>query len=231
MNEFRKPMTIMEELFGVTESATGRIVRTGHYIDFKTEEPSWDFRDENAPDETIITIDRLNGNIFGQALDMSIVGPRLCRTTSGTVLAMTAGGKPAVLTKTTGKGRVFLLGFCLQDSYFKTWQDNNSEDRSQLRGLLITLTENAGVRSHVWSSNPDIEAAVRANDSDGFLFVINHEAKGPNTIVRLAGLDFTIGGIIDLETGGNVSLERKDEAVELNVTAAHDNAKIFRLVR
>ena len=231
MNEFRKPMTVMEELFGVSDSATDRIVRTGHYIPFKTEEPIWDFREKNAPDETIITTDRLKGDIFGQTLDMTIVSPRPCHVTSGTVLARTAGGKPAVLTKTTGKGRAFLLGFCLQDSYFKTWQDNNREDRSQLRGLLGKLTENAGVRSHVWSSNPDIEAAVRAHDSGGFLFVINHEANDPKTEVRIAGLDFTIGAIIDLETGGKVTIERTNRGIELKLTAAHDNAKIFRLVK
>ncbi|MFC1608501.1 hypothetical protein ACFL47_11085, partial [Candidatus Latescibacterota bacterium] len=231
LNEFREPMTAMEELFGVSDSATGRIVRTGHYIDFKTKEPIWDFRDEHAPDETIITTDLLKSTIFGQALDMTIVSPRPCNVTSGTILTTTVTGKPAVVTKTTGKGRVFLLGFCLQDSYFKTWQDNNRDDRSTLRGLLMSLTEKAGVRSHVWSSNPDIEASIRANDLGGFLFIINHEAKDPDTVIQLAGLDFTIGSITDMETGGNVSFEIVDDEVQLEVRATRDNVKIFRLMR
>jgi len=230
LNEYRKPMTIMEDLFGVTNAATGRIVRTGHWVSFKTEKPRWDFRGEDAPDESVFSTDSLKSAVFGQPLDMTLVSPRPCTVRTGSILAKTSGGNPAVIRHSSGKGQAFLLGFCLQDTYFKTWQDTNSEARTQLSGLLRSLTEHAGVRPHVWSSNPEIEAAVRTNKKGGFLFVINHEAERTDTLIRLADLDFTIGGIVDVETDKEVDFTGKNGVVEMQVAALKDKARILRLI-
>ena len=81
------------------------------------------------------------------------------------------------------------------------------------------MTEAAGVSPHVRSSNPDIEAAVRANEEEGFLFIINHEATSPETTVQLADLGFDIGHVTDMGTGENVAFERDGISVRLDATA------------
>ncbi len=89
---------------------------------------------------------------------------------------------PALLSQRTGKGSVYLLGFCLLNSYFRTYRDADLPARDQLCRLIEDLFRAANVRAHVHSSNPDIEASVRAGSTDGYLVIINHEA--PNSRVE-----------------------------------------------
>ncbi len=108
----------------------------------------------------------------------------------------------------TNADQVTLIkAFCLQDTYFKTWQDNNPAARDRLAGLLYAMTESAGVRPQVRSSNPDIEASIRSGGADGYLFVINHEAATPEVEITLRELGFEIKKIIDLATGMSISFE------------------------
>jgi len=127
------------------------------------------------------------------------------------MLTSTASGQPAVVHRKADRGQVFLLGFCLQDTYFKTWEDGTPTARAQLRALLRAMTQAAGIRPHVASSNADIEAAVRANEREGFLFIINHEAKDPETTVHVADLPFPIGAIADLGSGQPVAFTREGQ--------------------
>ncbi len=230
LDENRKPMTVMEDLFGVTGAETGRIVRTGHWLSFTTEPQRWDFRGEDAPGESIYPTDRLNGRVLGQPLDLTLVSPRPCRAADGEVLARTARENPALVRRTAGKGTVFLLGFCVQDTYFKMWQDSDPLAREQLGGLIRALTEQTGLRSHVWSSNPEIEASVRTGENGGFLFVINHEAERDDTRVLLTDLGFSVGRIEDVEDGARVSFVNKGGRTEVQVTALKDKPRILRLV-
>jgi hypothetical protein len=55
-----------------------------------------------------------------------------------------------------------------------------------LSNLLADIFRDAKVQSHIYSSNPDIEAAVRANGNEGYLFVINHESNDPQNSVRFS---------------------------------------------
>ena len=126
---------------------------------------------------------------------------------------------------------MFLLGFCLQDTYFKTWQDDKPAARDQLAGLLRAMTDAAGVRAHVRSSNPDIEASIRANATEGFLFVINHEAPSPDTVIRLADLDFEIGQIVDLADGRSVPFETKQGRVQLRLSAGLGETRLIHVLR
>ena len=215
LDEHKERLAVMEDLFGVTDAETGRIVRSGHWVPYKSMAPLWANRPENPPDESVFTTDALKGEALGQALDVRLISPRPCKVTTGEVLIETASGQPGVVGRTVGQGKVFLLGFCLQDTYFKTWQDDNIAARGQLRGLLRAMTDAAGIRPHVRSSNPDIEAAIRGNAREGFLFVINHEAPAPETTVELADLDFAIGRITDLATGEEVAFQKEDGAVRL----------------
>jgi len=207
----RQPMSTMEKLFGVKDAATGRIRRAGHWVPYKKQPPIWANRPADAPDETVYTTDSLKAEAFNTALDLTLVSPRPSTVTTGQVLASTASGQPAVVHRGVGHGQVFLLGFCLQDTYFKTWEDDSTASRAQLGALVEAMTRAAGIRPHVASSNADIEAAVRINQKEGFLFIINHEAQSPKTTVRLADLPFPIGAITDLGSGQPVTFASQSQ--------------------
>lgn len=215
LDAYKERLTVMEELFGVADAEMDRIVRSGHWVPRKTMDPVWANRPADPPDESIFTTDMLRGEALGQTLDVPLISPRPCKVTEGEVLVTTASGQPGVVRRNVGKGKAYLLGFCLQDTYFKTWHDENVAARDQLRGLLHAMTVGAGIRPHVRSSNPDIEAAIRANAKEGFLFIINHEATARETMVQLADLGFDAGRIVDVGTGEEVAFERDGMTVGL----------------
>ena len=57
----------------------------------------------------------------------------------------------------------------------------------------------------------EIEATLRANQREGFLFIINHEAKSPETTVQMADLPFPIGAITDLGSGQPLAFTREGQ--------------------
>ena len=228
----RKPMHTLEELFGVEDATGGRIVRMGHWVPYKDVEPQWHNRPENFPDESVFATDTLEGEAFDTALDLTLVSPRPCSVTTGELLASTGSGQPGVVHRRVGEGHAFLLGFCLQDTYFKTWEDDAPGVRAQLRALLRGMTEAAGIRPHVRSSNPDIEAAVRANAREGFLFVINHEAGEAATEIRLADLPFPAGAVTDLDSGARVPFRKEGEqAIVLDMQVPLGEVRLCLLER
>ena len=228
LNEYKEPMTPLEELFGVKNAKTDRIRRTGHYLRVGSGEGRWDSRPSDAPDESKAPTDAVKGTVLGQPLDLTLVSPRPAQITTGEVLLKTATGQPAVVGRTVGRGRVFLLGFCLQDTYFKTWQDDKPAAREQLAGLLHGMTEAAGVHPHVRSSNPDIEAAVRTGAAEAFLFVINHEAPMPETEICLRALGFEIGQIVDAANGQPIPFANKDGAVRLTLSVPLGETRLLQ---
>ena len=229
MGKYKERLSVMEELFGVRDAQTGRILPAGHWLPYRTRPPSWAGRPKGASDKSVVAADCLRGAVLGRTIDLTLVSPRPCTATTGEVLIKTASGRPGLIRRQVGKGHVFLLGFCLQDTYFRTWKDENETARGQLRGLIRAITQATGVRGHVWSSNPDVEAAVRANEREGFLFVINHEADNPRTTIRLADLDFEIGEIVDLLDDRPVRFSRAGDAVELTVSVEFGKTLLLRL--
>ncbi|MBN2377003.1 MAG: hypothetical protein JXD22_11410 [Sedimentisphaerales bacterium] len=230
LDEFKKPMPLLEELFGITEGKTDRIKRTGHWVPHKNiHEPAWHYRPADAPDESIFTSDTLKGQVLGQMLDLKLVSPRPCRVTTGQTLIKTGTDQPGLVRHPSGQGQTFLLGFCLQDTYFTTFQEENATGRDQLRGLLHAITRATKVQPHVYSSNPQVEASLRANDQEGYLFVINHEAQMDDTVVQLADLDFQIGKITDLADNHDMPFTRKNGIVELKTNAATGQTRLLRL--
>lgn len=209
LDEDRKPMDLLTAAFGVEKGGTGRIHRTGCWVPYRDLAPQWFARPEEAPDENAFDSDRFKAGAWPAGVaagvgDFLAVSPRACSVTSAEVLAQYESGRPAVMHRASGKGRCYLLGFCLQDTYFKTWQDDNAAHRESLRALLAALTDSAGVRAHVRSSNADIEASLRANETEGFLFVINHEAAAPKTVIELRDLAFPIGKLVRLDDDSEV---------------------------
>ncbi|MHB8897991.1 MAG: MBL fold metallo-hydrolase, partial [Thermoguttaceae bacterium] len=226
----RQPMPVMEELFGVKDAKTGRVRRSGHWVPYKKRPPIWANRPADPPDESSFTTDVLKAETLGVALDLVLVSPRPATATSAQVLASTVSGQPAVVRRGVGRGQVFLLGFCLQDTYFKTWEDDNAAGRQQLRNLLAAITRAAGVTAHVASSNADIEASVRANGREGFLFVINHEATVPETTVSLADLPFPVGAVTDLESGQAVTFRPEGQnEIQLDFSVPLGEVRLCRL--
>ena len=230
LNASRKPMPIMEELFGVKDATGGRITRMGHWVPYKDIAPVWANRPENFPDESIFTTDTIKGSLLDTGLDLTVVSPRPCIATTGEVLIETGAGIPGVIYRKVQDGHVFLMNFCLQDTYFKTWEDDNRLARYQLQSLLIFMAIKAYVRPHVGSSNREIEASVRANDKEGFLFVINHETNDAETGVYLADLPFSIDTIVDLASNTPLPFRRsgKDE-IELSLSVPLGEVRLCHL--
>ena len=126
-----------------------RIRRAGHWVPNKTQAPGWANRPENAPDESIFATDDWRGTCLEQEVALTLVSPRPCVVTAGEVLAKTTSGQPALVRNHAGKGRTYLLGFCVQDTYFKTWEDENESARAQMSGVFQALTREARVQPHV----------------------------------------------------------------------------------
>ncbi|HOZ45195.1 MAG TPA: hypothetical protein PLO37_03690 [Candidatus Hydrogenedentes bacterium] len=230
LGAYKEPTPILEDLFGVKDMAGGRIRRTGHWVPYKTQDPIWANRPADFPDERVFPTDTIDATALGQPLNLTLVSPRPCTATAAEVLASTTSGQPAILRRRVDQGHVFVLGFCLQDTYFQTWEDDNAAARAQLRGLLTAMIRETGIRSHVHSTNPDVEAAIRSNGREGFLFIINHEAQTPETTIRLADLGFDIGGIENLDTGQPVAFTQGEgNAVELSVSVPLGEAQILYL--
>ncbi|MCC6694293.1 MAG: hypothetical protein IT365_01555 [Candidatus Hydrogenedentes bacterium] len=230
MNAYKEPMSTLEEVFGVKDMSGTRIRRSGHWVPYKTQEPIWANRPENPPDETVFATDTLKAAALGQSLDFKVVSPRPCTVTSATMLAKMDSGQPGLVRSDAESGHAFLLGFCLQDTYFQTWEDDNATAREQLRSLLHTITQEAGVRPRVYSSNPDIEAALRANEREGFLFVINHEAQEPAVTVQLRDLAFEIGDVVNLDTSQPVAFQKEDGAVRLDLSVPVGEAALLHVL-
>ena len=230
LGKLREHMPVLEACFGVTHGETGRIRREGHYVPYSVgHDPIWVFRNEDSPDESVFETDRLQGAALGVDLDLTLVSPRSCTVKDAEVLVATAGGVPAVLARKVGKGHVFLLGFCLQDTYFHTFQENDATGRAQLRALLKGMCDTAGVRAHVYSSNPDIEAVVRANDTRGVLFAINHETGEAHAEVQLADLPFEVARVVDLADGRDVPFTRDGGVVVLTTEAPLGTTRLYKL--
>ena len=83
---------------------------------------------------------------------------------------------------------------------------------------------------HIHSSNPDIEASVRANSTEGYVFIINHEAAQPQATVRLADLGFRIKRMVDVESGEPVPFRSTRDGIEFPITAAFGSTRLLRIL-
>ncbi|HPO11927.1 MAG TPA: hypothetical protein PLI09_00665 [Candidatus Hydrogenedentes bacterium] len=230
LDELRQPLETMKELFGVRQAATERIHRTGCWVPYRKAAPYWFSRPDNAPDESRHLSDAIKAGEINLSTDIPVVSPRACVVSKAEVLGRLASEVPALMHHKIGKGQVFLLGFCVQDTYFRMWQEDNPVAREALRSVVASLPPKAGIQAHVYSSNADIEASLRANDHEGFLFVINHEASSLETVVRVQELSFSIGRIIDLANNASVEFERKEAVVEVKMTVPLGETRLLSLL-
>jgi len=229
LNEYKKPLETLMPLFGVRRAATDRSVQEGHWIPYATRDP---VMANAAPADTnkappVLTV--ASGKAFGHSYEFKVANPRACEVAAGKVRLKLKSGQPALITHRTGSGRAYLLGFCLQDSYFQTYRDADLPARSQLRSLISDLFRDAKVRAHIHSSDPEIEASVRANSKEGYVFIINHEGIQPQATIHLADLSFRIKRLVDVGSGKSVPFRPTREGIEFPITAAFGSTRLLRI--
>jgi hypothetical protein len=169
------------------------------------------------------------GKAFDHSYEIKVASPRACEVAAGKVRLKLKSGEPALVSHRAGHGSAYLLGFCLQDSYFQTYRDADLPARSQLCSLISDLFRDAKVRAHIHSSNPEIEASVRANSVEGYVFVINHEGTEPQATVRLADLSFRIRRVADVASGEPVPFRSARDGIEFTIMAPFGSTRLLRI--
>ena len=229
LNEYKKPLNTLLPLFGVRSAATERTVQEGTWVPYSTREPvmanAGPADAKKAPPSLAVAA----GKAFGHSYEFQVASPRACEVSAGKVRLRLQSGQPALISHRTGSGSTYLFCCCLQDSYFQTYRDANVPARSQLCSLISDLCRDAKARAHVHSSNPDIEASVRANSKEGYVFIINQEALRPEATVQLADLSFRIKRLVDVETGEAVPFHATRGGIEFPITAAFGSSRLLRI--
>jgi hypothetical protein len=229
MNEYRKPLNSLMPLFGVSSAATNRIVQEGHWVPYSTHDPIMVNAAPADAKKAPPALAFAAGKVFGHTYGFNVAGPRACEAAAGKVRLKLKSGQPALISHRAGSGSAYLFGFCLQDSYFHTYQDADVSARSQLCRLVSDLFRDAKVQAHIQSSNPEIEASVRANSKEGYVFIINHEGTQPQATVHLADLGFRIRRLVDVESGEPVPFSSTRDGIEFSITAAFGSTRLLRV--
>jgi hypothetical protein len=219
MDAYMAPLATMSRLFGVSSASTDRVLQKGQWNPFSMLPPQWAHGLKTPPPPPVKVFAKAAGSAFGKDYNFNIVSPRDCKPSDGHVVFKMQSGQPTLIEKETGKGRTYLLGFCLQDSYFQTWQSADTASRGQLYDLMHRIFADTKVRSHAYSSNPDMEVGVRSNGKEAFVFVINHESPDAIAEVTLADLGFEVGEIKDVEWGRPVAFTKEGDVVKFTIMA------------
>ncbi len=230
LDTYKKPLDVMENVFGVADAQAGQVKRSGVWVASLTD-PHWFVHPEPGDPEDAVSGEIITGSALGEDYEFRAVRPRGCRVTTGEVLL--AGGKdaPALVHKKSGKGQAFLFGFCMQDTYFAAWQTGDAASRAALLRLLRAITKHAGVVSNISSSNPEIEACLRANQQDGYVLVINHEAEQPGTSVRIENPGFGVKEIFNLTENRKLDFQKTGDAIAFDIEAPRERPQLLRLLR
>ncbi len=214
-----KPLETMKKLFGVTSASTVRVVQKGTWNPFSMLPAQWAFGLETPPPSPEKRFAEGVGTAFGVDCAFRVVTPRDCVVSDASVVARMASGQPLLLSRKAGMGQCFLFGFCLQDTYFQTWKDDDTASRTALQTLVHRVFDATGIPPRIYSSNPDMEASVRINGQEAFVFVVNHEAPLAVTQIELRDPGFEVGEVLDVEWGRTVDFERDGDKVRFTVLA------------
>ena len=224
MDAFKAPMEIMNGLFGISRAETDRVIQEGFYDPQESLTTS-----QSAKKIPEIKLDTVFGQAFGEKFQFKIVSPRAISITSGNVELTMKSGHAGLVSNHLGKGKAYLFGFCMQDTYFQTWKDSSSVNRSNLMGLISKVFKNTGVQPNIWSSNPGIEATIRANSKEGYVFVINHEESNPSSVVKLGKMEFLPAKLVDIETGLPVDFIESNGGIEFVVHQPIGRTQILKI--
>lgn len=230
LDAYKKPMDVMENVFGVADAQTGGVHRSGVWVASLTD-PHWFVHPEPRDAEDAVTGEIINGSALGEDYEFRAVSPRACRVTTGEVMLARSKDAPALVHKKSGKGQAFLFGFCMQDTYFAAWQTDDAASRAALVRLLRAITKRAGVVPNIFSSNPEIEACLRANQQDAYVLVINHEAETPRTSVRIAETKFGVKEIFNLTENRKQDFQKTGDAIAFDIEAPRERPQLLRLLK
>jgi hypothetical protein len=232
LDAYGQPLSTMSKLFGVSSASTDRVLQKGQWNPFSMLPPQWAHGLKTPPPVPVKTFAKAAGTAFGHGYDFTVVTPRNCKTSDGNTVFNMGSGQPMLIQKASGKGKTYLLGFCLQDTYFQTWATGDTASRRQLYDLMHNIFNDTKLRSHAYSSNPDMEVSVRANDKEAFVFVINHESPNAISDVSLSGLGFTPGEIMDVEWGRPVAFTKEGDRTKFTIMAVEGTPTgVTRLLR
>jgi len=226
---YRKRMDVMAELFGVQDAQVGRVKRSGVWVPSLTR-PRWFVHPSPGDDEDAVVGENITGKVFGESCSFRAISPRACQLTTGEILLEGTKDAPALIRKKYGEGQAFLFGFCMQDTYFQTWKDQDLTSRASLERLVHAVTREAGVVPHIVSANPEIEACLRANHESAYVFVINHEAEDSKTSVGIADLEFAVAEIFNVTEGRNVKFQVLDHTIVFDAEAPRQKPQLLRLL-
>ncbi len=229
LNEQMKESDTMSRLFGVGHSDTGRICREGQWVPFVNQPVKYSFPPASGVTDSPMLLDSLNASAFGMPVKMKVVSPRNSEIRNGMLQMKMQSGKTALVTRKSGAGTTYLIGFCLQDTYFQACKTDDEESLKSIYGLIHHIFELSGMNPTVYSRNPDIEVGLRSNTGTGYLFVINHESVNPETEIILKNGGKGIKRITDMETDHDVNFNDRDGAVKLTVKTDWGGTRLLKI--
>jgi hypothetical protein len=228
LDAFRKPIDAMSALFGVEDAQADRVQRSGVWVP-SLPHPHWFVPPAPANDEDVVVGEIISGLALGENYEFHAISPRPCRVTTGEVLLPGTQTAPALVHRQTGKGQAFLFGFCMTDTYFEIWKTGDAASRTALVRLFRAIMHHAGAAPNIFSSNPEIEAGLRANHSSAYIFVINHEAEDPKTHVEIAEPPFPVKKIFNLTENREVEFQKSGNGIMFDIEAPRERPQLLRL--
>jgi hypothetical protein len=225
LDEKRQPTNAMAKIFGVSDAETGRL----EWPVLKPQLPTVAFRVTHPMFSGIYRGGRVIGELFQQLTEFPVASPRHLQLAGATALMDSVTGGPAFTVNELGKGRAYLLAFCVQDTDFLAHATGNSETLKGVANIFRAISVNTHIRAHVRSSNPDVEAGLRANEKEAFLFVISHEAKDGKAEIEVRDLPFEVKQIKDVANNDDVKFDRQGKTIKLQVDAPTGATYLMRL--
>jgi len=212
-NEKLQPMDCLKDVFGVSYAETYRVNQVGQWYPFVNDDPFWLFvKDWKAPAKTIAVNDGFD-----------VVSPRHCVSDKAKVKGRMMTGDPLLLENKFGKGKTVLFGFCLEDTYLEAFKNDDAAAVTAIEDLTRKVFAKTGVVPSTYSSNPEVEVALRIGSDEAFALVINHEAKDPTAEVVLGDLGFKVAKIVDVQTGAPVAFKNSGKGVKFTVCPSLDS--------
>lgn len=221
MNENKKTSTTMSRMFGVANASTKRVKREGQWVPFVNLPAKYSFPPVNGVTDTNYQFDTWN--------TMQIVSPRTCKVTGATIKGSSKADIPLMLTNRVGKGNAILFGFCMQDTYFQACKTEDQTTLNALYNQVHNVFAESGIVSHVYSSNPELEAGLRSSCETAYLFIINHEAQNGNSQVALRQLPGKVVKVIDVESGCPVVYTLTTNGIDLNVNVPFGKKQLIKI--
>ena len=230
LNEQKQDSQLMTELFGIKNPETYRIKREGQWVPFVNLASKFSFPPTSCITDSPMIFDKLNDSIFNHIYNATIVSPRSNEIVEAKEIMKMESEKSALLTKKTGKGKTYLFGFCLQDTYFQACKTDNDKSLNSLYELVHFVFSEEGINPNIYSSNPDIEVGLRANEKEAYIFVINHESVNTETEITLTNQFSTIKKIIDVEHSKTIGFRNVKGKAKIKTDVSWGKTKLFKIL-